>query len=148
MSTGQAKYQQQLNLSCETPSMISTNCLSIRSAVAQAALFYCTQFLSMCRIMGFGWWFNKSITTEEGLVPWSGVGSRITCAVYPVLSPPCNQRWYSGSHYTLLQSHNSPAQTILPTMGSTLLNPPQWRFGVWFSMNVLEWDLGLATLLI
>ena len=73
---------------------------------------------------------RKSMTTEEGLVPWSGVGSRITCAVYPVLSPPCNQRWYSGSHYTLLQSHNSPAQTILPTMGSTLLNPPQWRFGV------------------
>ena len=102
-------------------------------------------------------WLNKSMTTE-GLVPWSGVGSRITCAVYPVLSPPCNlyctvlyctvictvsgpqspcnQRWYSGSHYKL-QSHNSPAQTILPTRGSTLLNPPQWRFGVWFSMNVL-----------
>ena len=67
---------------------------------------------------------RKSMTTEEGLVPWSGVGSRITCAVYPVLSPPCNQRWYSGSHYTL-QPHNSPAQTILPTMGSTLLNPYQ-----------------------
>ena len=56
--------------------------------VAQAALFYCTQFLSTyVSNYGLRVVLNKSRTTE-GLVPWSGVGSRITCAVYPVLGLP------------------------------------------------------------